>query len=165
MSKKITNTSENLLIKYRVNNLTKVVDYLLSISRRSKRTAFAYSFALDHLNKFVERNYNNYNIQTILEPLKKEERQEKENNIIDVYNLLDRFVSYLHNDTINGHALSPLSVKLYMAAAKSYLSYNDLEITASKFKRRVKMPPVYREDEEAVDAKDIRQILLACNNL
>jgi hypothetical protein len=53
---------------------------------------------LDHLNKFVERNYNNkYNVQTILEPLK--------SNDIDACNLLNGFVSYLQNDTINGHDL------------------------------------------------------------
>ena len=157
MSKKITNTFENLLTKYTTRDLPKVADFLARMKRKSTRTAFCYSFALDHLNKFVERNYNNdYNVQTILEPLK--------SNDIDACNLLNGFVSYLQNDTINGHDLSPLSIKLYMAAVRSYLAYNDIEITPIKFKHKVAMPTIYREDEQAIDEKDIRQILLACNN-
>jgi integrase len=159
LSKKITNTFENLLSKYRINGLSQVVDFLQSRARRSGRTAFAYSFALDHFNNFIEQKYSGYNIQTILKPL-----NEKPSPVIDVYVLLDKFVSYLHNDTANGKDLSPISVKLYMAAVKSYLTYNDIELAPNRFNRRVTMPRIYREDEEAIDGKDIRQILLACNN-
>jgi integrase len=51
-----------------------------------------------------------------------------------------------------------------MAAVRSYLASNDIEITPTRFKHKVTMPTVYREDELAIDEKDIRQILLACNN-
>ena len=34
----------------------------------------------------------------------------------------------------------------------------------SKFRRKVKMPKLYREDEEPLDVSDIRKILLSCNN-
>jgi integrase len=51
-----------------------------------------------------------------------------------------------------------------MASVRSYLSYYDIDVIPSKFKRKVKMPKMYREDEEAIDAKDIREILLKCTN-
>jgi hypothetical protein len=51
-----------------------------------------------------------------------------------------------------------------MISIKSYLAYHDIDIIPSKFKRKVKMPKVYREDEEPIDAADIRKILLSCNN-
>ena len=51
-----------------------------------------------------------------------------------------------------------------MGAVRSYLAYYDIDIIPSKFKRKVKMPKMYREDEEALDASDIRKILLGCNN-
>jgi integrase len=51
-----------------------------------------------------------------------------------------------------------------MAAVRSYLAYYDIDTIPSKFKRKVKMPKMYREDEEPLDASDIRKILLACNN-
>jgi integrase len=47
---------------------------------------------------------------------------------------------------------------------KSLLAYYDIDIIPSKFKRKVKMPKSYREDEEPLDVSDIRKILLACNN-
>ena len=51
-----------------------------------------------------------------------------------------------------------------MVAVRSYLAYYDVDIIPSKFKRKVKMPKLYREDEEALDVSDIRKILLSCNN-
>ncbi|MGC2575440.1 MAG: hypothetical protein WA364_28365 [Candidatus Nitrosopolaris sp.] len=51
-----------------------------------------------------------------------------------------------------------------MASIRSYFAYNDIDAMPSKFKRKVKMPKSYREDEEPLDASDIRKILLACNN-
>ncbi len=60
--------------------------------------------------------------------------------------------------------LTSASIKLYGAAISSYLAYYDIDIIPSKFRRRVKIPKMYREDEEPLDASDIRKILLACNN-
>jgi integrase len=51
-----------------------------------------------------------------------------------------------------------------MAAMRSYLAYYDIDVIPSKFRRKVKMPKLYREDEEPLDASDIRKILLSCNN-
>jgi integrase len=150
----------NRLSKYKNEGLTIVADYLSTKARKSKQTAFAYSFALEHFNKFIEQNYKGYNIQTILEPLTDQGKQKQ----LDLYKLLNDFISYLQNDTINGHDLSAKSVKLYMAAAKSYLAYNDIEISSNKFKNKITMPPIYHEDEEAIDAKDIKEILHHCNN-
>ena len=80
-------------------------------------------------------------------------------NEINVYELLDNFVSFLM-----ALKLSANSIQLYMAAIRSYLAYYDVDIIPSKFKRRVKLPKSYREDEEPIDAKDIRNILFHCNN-
>jgi integrase len=53
---------------------------------------------------------------------------------------------------------------LYVAAVRSYLLYHDVDIVQAKFKRRVRLPRNHREDEEPIDASDIRKILLSCNN-
>ncbi|MGB7632384.1 MAG: site-specific integrase [Nitrososphaeraceae archaeon] len=97
--------------------------------------------------------YKGYDIETILGPLLCNE--------INVYTVIDEFVSYLLNINAN---LTPNSISLYVAAVRSYLAYYDIDIVSSKFKRKVKMPKVYREDEEAIDISDIRRILLSCNN-
>lgn len=51
-----------------------------------------------------------------------------------------------------------------MAGLRSYPAYYDIDVVPSKFKRKVKMPKAYREDEEALDVQDIRNVLLVCNN-
>lgn len=51
-----------------------------------------------------------------------------------------------------------------MASLRSYFAYYDIDVVPSKFKRKVKMPKIYRDDEEALDVQDIRNILLVCTN-
>ena len=92
-------------------------------------------------------------METILKPLSKNE--------LDIYVILDEFVSYLATEVPN---LTSNSIKLYMAAMRSYLAYYDIDVIPSKFRRKVKMPKSYREDEEPLDVSDIRKILLSCNN-
>jgi hypothetical protein len=75
---------------------------------------------------------------------------------IDVYKFLNSFVDYLQNGTANGRELSPSTITLYMAADRSYFAYNDIEISPIKFKNKISLPRIYREDEEAIDANDIR---------
>src|ERR687885_2840893 len=65
------------------------------------------------------------------------------------------------DDTLN---LTLKSITLYITAVRSYLAYHDIDIIPSKFRRKVKMPKSYREDEEPLDVSDIRKILLSCNN-
>jgi integrase len=79
--------------------------------------------------------------------------------MIDVYELLDSFVPYLI-----ALKLSVKSIMIYLTATRSYLAYYDVDVIPSKYRRRVKVPKLYREDEEPIDVKDIRKILLSCNN-
>ena len=80
---------------------------------------------------------------------------------LNVYVVLDDFVAYLVNETRN---ITSRSISSYITAVRSYLAYYDIDIIPSKFKRKVKVPKTYLEDEEPLDASDIRKILLSCNN-
>ncbi|MFL6431494.1 MAG: tyrosine-type recombinase/integrase [Nitrososphaeraceae archaeon] len=106
-----------------------------------------------HFQKFLKQKYPQYDTETILKPLS--------NSELDIYVILDEFVSYLVNEVSN---ITSSSIKLYMTAIRSYLAYYDIDIIPSKFRRKVKMPKMYREDEEPLDVSDIRKILLSCNN-
>jgi integrase len=127
--------------------------FLSSILRNSLKSKYTYQCGLVHLQRFLANDFPEYDIETILRPLS--------HNEINVYTLLDEFVSYLLTVDAN---LTPSSIKLYVAVIRSYLAYHDIDVVPSKFKRKVKMPKAYREDEEALDASDIRKILLSCNN-
>jgi integrase len=132
----------------------KAVDvFLLSISRNSLNSKHTYQVALAHFQKFLKQKYPQYDIESILKPLSRNE--------LDIYAILDEFVSYLVNGAPN---LTSNSIKLYIAAMRSYLAYYDIDIMPSKFRRKVKMPKLYREDEEPLDVSDIRKILLSCTN-
>ena len=69
------------------------------------------------------------------------------------------FVSYLHKNIS-----SPRSFKGYVTAIKSYIQYSDIDIISYKFKHRVKLPREYREDEQALDVGDVRNLLQKCTN-
>ena len=148
---------DTIIAKYKARGLSTVADFLATKARKSRRTAITFSFGLDYLNKFMEHNYKRYNIETILKPLTRKKG-------IDVYKLLNSFVTYLQNDTVNGHDLAARSISLYMVAARSYFVYNDIEISPSKFKYKISLPAVYREDEDAIDSNDIKEILHHCDN-
>jgi integrase len=60
--------------------------------------------------------------------------------------------------------LSAASINSYMNATRSYLNYCDIEVSPSRFRYRVSLPPVYKVDEEAINAEDVKRILLACSN-
>jgi integrase len=139
------------LTRHKVEALPKVNEFLNSIQRNSKDSKNAYHLGLTHFQDFLDEKYPTFNVETILERLTKNE--------INVYELLNNFVSFLMV-----LKLSVNSLILYLTAVRSYFGYYDIDVIPSKFKRRVKMPKVGREDEEPLDAKDIRKILLSCNN-
>jgi integrase len=121
------------------------------MERNSLSSRYTYENGLVHFHAFLSQKYSNYNPETILEPLLEDK--------INRYEVLDRFIGYLQQFN-----LTPSSIKLYVASIRSYFAFNDVDVIPSKFKRKVKMPKLYREDEEPLDASDIRKILLNCNN-
>jgi integrase len=145
--------TSSLTKNLQITDLPKVDAFLSSISRNSIKSKYAYQYGLTHLQKFIVQTYPSYNLETILGPLSRNE--------INLYEMLEGFVCYMKSTNPD---LTPNSLKLYMVSIRSYLAYYDIDVIASKFKRKVKMPKVYREDEEPLDVSDIRKILLSCNN-
>jgi integrase len=136
--------------------LPKVKAFLGSIARNSIKTKRSYSSGITLLQNFLNQNRQKYqacNCETILEPLLE--------NKINVYELFDSFVSYM---LATKPEITPNSLTLYIAALRSYFAFYDIDVIPSKFRRKVKMPKLYREDEQPIDAGDIRKILLSCNN-
>jgi integrase len=135
-------------------NLPKVRSFLESICRNSKQSKNTYQSGINHFQQFLNAKYPGKTVESILSLLNNSNEHERK---IDIYELLDNFVSFLIQ-------LNLSSINLYIAAIRSYLAYYDIDIIPSKFKRKVKMPKHYREDEEPLDTSDVRNILLSCNN-
>jgi hypothetical protein len=115
-----------------IQEQTEVHDFLESVGRNSEKTRKLYGFSLLHFQEFLSSDdiYSKFTVNSILKPVSK--------NQIDVYTLLDHFVSYLVSK--HNKKLSPNSISLYVAAIRSYLLYHNIDIVVSKFKRRVKLP-------------------------
>ncbi len=141
------------LLLQETHSQPKVQEFLESIARNSLKSREVYGFALSHFQTFLHQKNVEYTLETILQPIL--------SNQIIVYTLLDNFVAYILSNKPN---ISSNSIAVYVAIVRSYLGYNDVDIVPSKFKRKVRLPKNHREDEEPVDASDIRRILLSCNN-
>jgi integrase len=139
-----------LSIRKQVRLLPKVQTFLKSVSRNSERSAAVYEAGIIYFYSFLTQGLN-HSVETILDPLGRSE--------INVYELFDGFVAFLMSS-----GLSIPSIRLYVSAIRSYLAYQDIDVIPSKFKRKVRMPRLCREDEQPLDAQDVRKILLACNN-
>lgn len=144
-------TIQDQLSRKEIGDLPKVKSFLDSVGRNSKQSRLTYHAAIVDFQHFLHKKYPGQTADSVLTNLVKNE--------INVYELLEGFVSFE-----SSLRLSVRSIRLYITAIKSYLSYHDIDIIPSKFKRRVRVPKLYREDEEALDEKDIRKILLACNS-
>jgi integrase len=147
----------------KVELLPKVKAFLDSIARNSIKSKKSYSSDLSLLQNYLNsqtyqqryQSQNNYNCncETILEQLSE--------SSINIYEFFDGLVSYILGTKPD---ITPRSLAPYLAAIRSYFAFYDIDVIPSKFRRRVKVPRLYREDEEPLDASDIRKILLNCNN-
>ena len=149
--------SEQALGWKSVEYIPKVKVFLESIKRNSNDSRRVYQTGLAHFRHFLQKKYPvnaniHYTLETIIEPIYRNE--------INVYDLLDNFVSFMMDST----NLSVYSIKIYISSVRSYFAYYDIDVIPSKFKRKVKMPKILREDEEPLDVSDIRKILLCCSN-
>jgi integrase len=120
--------------------------FLDSIRRGSKNTKKLYYTSLNHFTEFLKQKNKKQTPNTIILSLK--------NGEIDIYELLDQFVPYLASQGV-----SPFSLKVYVSAVRSYLEFSDIDIVPSKFRRRVKLPKYYPDQEEPLPLADIRKLL------
>jgi integrase len=138
--------------------LPKVKVFLEAISRNSIKSKRSYSSGITLLQNFLnekeqKHSYGDYNCETILLALSE--------NKLNVYELFDRFVPYILATKLD---ITPSTLSFYLAVLRSYFAFYDIDVIPSKFRRKVKVPRLYKEDEEPLDASDIRKILLNCSN-
>src|SRR5215212_6612989 len=140
---------DNIIEKCKANGWLNVIDFLRDKATNSIKTAIGYWTGISHLDDFIQRQYDHgYDAQTIIEPLKQER--------IDIYDLLRLFKQYMIYEypKISKNQITVGSVINYIKSAKSYFMFSDIDIIEHKFKQRVKMPRLDKEDEQAIDTND-----------
>jgi len=124
--------------------------------RNSLKTALGYKTSLVYFQEFLSSQYN-HTLETILDVFS-EEGQKR--NSMNVYTILEKFITFMQEEK----KVSAGSINQYLNGIRSFLAYYDVYVIPAKFKRKVKVPKVYSEEEQPLDVKDIRQILLNCHN-
>jgi integrase len=125
--------------------------FLTAIASRSTQTKENYALSLKMFGTYLNSKHGLDN-ESVLTAIKKRK--------LSVYQVLAGFAGYLSEK----NSLAPQSIKTRLAGAKSYLQYNDVDIIPAKFKHQVKLPRVETEDQQSVDASDIRSLIVSCSN-
>lgn len=131
---------------------SRVNTFLNSIGRNSRNSKRTYGTGLAHFTEFLKQSQDK-TPDSIIPLLVKGK--------VNVYELLDQFVSYL---TKQQGVVAVTSLNLYMASVRSFLEYYDVDIALSKFRRRVKMPKSYPDPEEPLTIQDARELINQCRN-
>ena len=129
----------------------KVIEFLSSYN--TKKTQATYRSSLIKFNNYLESKYNGkaFNCNNIISSILKQE--------IDAYELLRGFTSYL---PILKEGITPSTISNYVTAIRSYFEFWDID--THKFRRKVKLPKIINQKEQAIDKKDIYQMLISCHN-
>jgi hypothetical protein len=145
--------------KYKVLRIASEIDFpkvrtfLESVARNSRNSNATYDTGLKHFQRFLAGStstsnyYQNCNVETIIPAI-------QAGASINVYELMDGLVSYFVVVRLSHEQqhIAPTSIFLYVDAVKSYLLYHDIDINPAKFRRKVRLPKIAREDEQPLDA-------------
>ena len=126
--------------------------YINNIRAMNKRTAKEYYLILNNFELFLISKY-----KTTLDDVITNIEQDSE----DPYDILSQYVAYLQA----GYNISTVTLKNRIITAKNFLEYNDVDISPRKFKLKVKMPKIVRQNKEALSKEEIADILNACSDI
>jgi hypothetical protein len=133
-----------------------VIKYIDKIRKRSVRSAKNYAQRLGYFRDFIRQK-----LDLKLDELIKTLTVEGHGPRIDLYDLLSEYVTFIQ-DTRN---MSPLTLKLMLSTIRNYLEFYDVEISSRKFRMKVGMPRVIREDKEPLTKENIQTILNAAHSI
>jgi integrase/recombinase XerD len=81
-------------------------------------------------------------------------------NKIDVYDALDRLVTYLTRQES-----APKTIACYVAGVKAFLSFSDIQIAEHRFRAKVSMPKQYEVSSDKIPTKEELQKLFLHSSL
>ena len=127
--------------------------FVKSVNVRNLNTAKQYYLRILLFEKFLEIEPNGTNIDNLIQNLK--------NKKLDPYDILNDFCLFLQNN----YNLSSVTFRDKIITVKTFLEYNDIEISPRKFKLKVRYPKKVLRHKEAIDKEDIIKILNGCSDL
>ncbi len=140
----------NKLSKYNIKSKL-LQKFIANVSIRNKNTAIQYHSRLLAFEKFVEKEYR-IEIDKLIQKLKNKE--------LDPYDILNDFCIFLQNN----YQIGSITFRDKITTVKTFLEYNDIEVSPRKFKLKVRFPKTVFRHKEAIDKEDIIKILNGCSD-
>jgi integrase len=144
--------TELVTLHRNIEKLPKVKQFLSPKESASVYHNLGYKTSLAYLQQFLDVNHSSLTLETIIESIS--------TNNVDIYRFLGEFVAFLQTKR-----LSRSSIVQYLTSVKAYLQYHDVDIVPYKFKKRVTLPKIPREEARPIDQNDTRTILLHCKSV
>ena len=126
--------------------------FIQNVTIRNKRTAVQYNFRLSFFERFLKEKYK-INLDVLLQKIKLTE--------YNLYDVLNDYCLFLQNN----YNIGTLAFRDKIITVKTFLEYNDIEISPRKFKLKVRFPKTVLRYKEAIDKEDIIKILNGCSDL
>ena len=127
--------------------------FINKLSRNSKSTAKTYRTFLVYFELFLNRRYGDKTtIETVIPKIK--------NHKIDVYLLIEDFVSFLLNELKKSASTTKMGVNV----VKSLLRSSIITIDANIVKNTAGVPRAYREADYPLDKNTVAMIIQSCKD-
>ena len=154
-------TSTSTIIATKKTNLQNdsqlISKFIKSVSVRNKNTAKQYQSRLLLFERFVLKEFDNNNKKLNVDKL----IQQLKNGELGPYDILNEYCLFIHNN----YNVSSITFRDKITTVKTFLEFNDIEISPRKFKLKVRYPKTIFKNKEAIDKEDIIKILNGCSNL
>ena len=148
----IKNNNKNNQDFVKKSNSELVSKFIKSVSVRNINTGKQYQLRISLFEKFLEIEHST-NTNKLIQQLKDKK--------LDPYDILNDFCLYLQNN----YDLSSVTFRDKIITVKTFLEFNDIEISPRKFKLKVRYPKIVLRQKEAIDKEDIIKILNGCSDL
>ena len=138
-------------IQFSKSDLEPLTKFTNSVSFRNKNTARIYYYRLLFFAKFAKE----YGINL------KEMIHQTNKNEFNPYDIVNDYCLYLKNNS----NLSNSTFRDRILTVKTFLEFNDIELSPRKFKLKVRFPKTVLRNKEAINKEDIIKILNGCSDL
>ena len=148
----VTNSQVSEQHKIPRNDSELLKKFINSVSIRNQNTAKAYHSRLLFFTRFANEK-SGIILDEMIQKLRDRE--------YDPYDILNEYCAFLKNND----NLSSTAFRDKIITAKTFLEFNDIELSPKKFKLKVRFPKTIFRHKEAIDKEDIIKILNGCSDL
>jgi integrase len=155
LNNQIIFTNNNQFVKTnKIQSSQSLEKFIKSVTVRNKGTAKQYNFRIVLFEKFVNEKYG-INLDELIQKIKTTTPE------YVPYDVLNDYCIFLQNN----YNIASVTFRNRIITVKTFLEYNDVEISPKKFKLKVRFPKTVFRHKEAIDKGDIIKILNGCSDL